>query len=650
MVLHFGTLQSCWLVICLLIYVPVRIAFSVETGKRPSISSVALETFVISVLEAQFKCTAIALLHDGKHFEHFSVAERISTMAYAYTSMYVLHSSPHVPPKMFYGEHVVEFTKRYSSSCAFALVLDTNISLVKTIVKFAIKIVYFPTTYFMFHFPIALEEKLLLLQDSITNQRLKYALAIIQSGNFVKLKSLCLRCADFSSNFGPGKVRNIRFESVLPKIGHDFHPPHITLSSLTSSSTAQVRIVNGIPEVFKTGGEYLRAAVTICETLNSSYNIIPQRTIGNKAQNGSYGPGIIQDLISGKAEIAISAGITHSRSLSIDFSAPILNLYVTFVHGPLSPVRRWTNVLRPLNKWVWIGLVIAVIKCSIILQTIVHLRRTKAGRIRLSLSKILQFLLASLILQVTNRQSDGPLRVFAPCWYLFVIVLTTAYSAKLYNIFTFPPLEPSPRTFTELAVSDFQIGFTYYGGLIFDYFSNARSGTAEQKISTRMEKMTLPECHKRALQGDEFACIAYNTESANYMQSRFGSAHRDGGLVTTGASTLSVYSALLLQKRSPLRNVVDSIILRMVAAGLGQKWNRLSNAELFDEIRQKGETKTVLPKKIHLKNQPKGLAFSDLSYLFTMVATMGLLALCVAALEVGGVLICVRGRNCKHRP
>ena len=88
-------------------------------------------------------------------------------------------------------------------------------------------------------------------------------------------------------------------------------------------------------------------------------------------------------------------------------------------------------------------------------------------------------------------------------------------------------------------------------------------------------------------------------------------------MVKTRASTLSVYSALLLPKWFPLRDILNDIIERTVAAGLGQKWNRLSNSELYEEKRLKRESK-MFPSNHPRNNQPMALSFEDGSHLFTI--------------------------------
>ena len=63
--------------------------------------------------------------------------------------------------------------------------------------------------------------------------------------------------------------------------------------------------------------------------------------------------------------------------------------------------------------------------------------------------------------------------------------------------------------------------------------------------------------------------------------------------------TLLSYTAKVV----PGRDTVNDIIERTVAAGLGQRWNRLSNSELYKEKRLKRESR-ICPSNRPRNNQP----------------------------------------------
>src|ERR1051325_4156581 len=81
--------------------------------------------------------------------------------------------------------------------------------------------------------------------------------------------------------------------------------------------------------------------------------------------------------------------------------------------------------------------------------------------------------------------NSEPLRIFTIFWLLFALLIGTAYRSKLVTFLAFPDIEEPPKTFEELANSNYHIGLQYIKGAAYQVFKNSKNPTYV-KIFQRM--------------------------------------------------------------------------------------------------------------------------------------------------------------------
>ena len=120
------------------------------------------------------------------------------------------------------------------------------------------------------------------------------------------------------------------------------------------------------------------------------------------------------------------------------------------------------------------------------------------------------FILSSLYEQDFEYPSASPSRVLCGFWLLAAVILTTAYRSKLVTQMTFPTMQTVPKTFAELARSDFQWGLesAAIGGAAHQYLRTSMNPVNRQIFShMRLEKDS-QNCFTQAIV-KHFACITW---------------------------------------------------------------------------------------------------------------------------------------------
>ncbi|CAG7818853.1 unnamed protein product, partial [Allacma fusca] len=140
-----------------------------------------------------------------------------------------------------------------------------------------------------------------------------------------------------------------------------------------------------------------------------------------------------------------------------------------------------------------------------------------------------------------DRKSNGltglvlAFRVFTSFWLLFVIVISTAYTSKLFGFLAFPIHESAPQTFEELADSNYEVGLRYIGGAGYNSFLTSES-PALRKIFRTMELIKDPlAVFERAL-NSIFCCISYELQYQYSVQQNLSDVYGSSALNLAPAS------------------------------------------------------------------------------------------------------------------
>ena len=255
-----------------------------------------------------------------------------------------------------------------------------------------------------------------------------------------------------------------------------------------------------------------------CKTkLNMSMQIKSTSSSGSKI-NGTWG-GVVGAFLDGSADLAFPIGITEDRQPAMDYSNT-LEIYskVFWVKGAAR--KSMPNaIFRPFASDVWIALLVVLVTATPVLFQFI--RKDYSGKEysvshdnKMILNKSVDIVIRLLLEQSTalRNLSGGRTRCMIFMWAMLSSIIVTGYRSKLYYFLTFTEGDPIPRSFRELAFSDYKLHFRTYGGpglkdLLESKDPIDRALTANDRLL--LEKST-EGCIKRVVTEERAACLDFD--------------------------------------------------------------------------------------------------------------------------------------------
>ncbi len=186
---------------------------------------------------------------------------------------------------------------------------------------------------------------------------------------------------------------------------------------------------------------------------------------------------------------------------------------LTFVTAQPSRIFSPAALLWPFDYGMWTG-----IGCSTFFSVLFFFSAFKLMEIfrfgsgeKWSLSVQIQFLISTFLEQDSPVLPDSQaLRSFVALWFFFTMVLTTVYRSKMVTLLAFPVLGELPKTFEQLAFSDYQVGFMKHGDSAYNTLA-ASTDPVYVKLVAEMEIFAGVglECLEKVVKY-KYGCIAYD--------------------------------------------------------------------------------------------------------------------------------------------
>lgn len=249
---------------------------------------------------------------------------------------------------------------------------------------------------------------------------------------------------------------------------------------------------------------------------------------GKRLKNGTW-LGAVKDILSGSADMAVFIGHIYNRHEFVEWSAPLTYEWLAFItHKPRSGYSP-ASIFKPFPIILWIYFLASLGVICITFKIII--RFTHGPPFYLSVRKALFYLFASFMEQDSdyylNITQLSPVRTLLAFWFLFALILSTAYRGKLVSLIAFPDLTWVPSTFEDLAGSSYRVGVNVLGkgGAAYSVLSTSKSPV----FQTLFNKMEIyPDaavCLKEGLLKNigciMWKSIADSTEAKNFTD-KFG--------------------------------------------------------------------------------------------------------------------------------
>jgi hypothetical protein len=288
------------------------------------------------------------------------------------------------------------------------------------------------------------------------------------------------------------------------------------------------------------------------------------------SRNGSFG--LFLQLITQQSELAFGGLISTPKAYKT-FDATISYLretYVWFVpHAKPGP--HWTSLVMIFETPVWCLVFTAYILGSFaiyILANVKHVTRREFNGYRKLVSCCFYTLHTLLGLSVAVKPRSWPVRVSFLMWVLFSLEINTAYQSSLISFLTEPPPLPVIRTVDELLTSGLKYGTTNRSFNNFDTSEDPQFQRILQKLEFNDNFTALLD--RMAFHGD--LAVAGGKAHTSFLRDTHYVLKGKRLFIAIKESISSNGIVMYLRKGSPLLDRYNTIIFRVIEAGLVNKW------------------------------------------------------------------------------
>lgn len=195
-----------------------------------------------------------------------------------------------------------------------------------------------------------------------------------------------------------------------------------------------------------------------------------------------------------------------------------------------------------------------------------------------------------LLILASYVEQDSPImpvsqtvRSFIALWSFFTLIVTTLYRSKLVTLLAFPVLGKVPKTFEELAFSDFKVGFMKNGDSAYSTFSRSKDPVYVELVK-RMEVMkgVNLECLEKVVNEQRYACIAYDFD-VKYLQQKNFSDVNARKLKYSNARTYNVWLGLATEAHSIFMVNFGKVLGQTTPFHLAEVWSKM---DMYANVRK----------------------------------------------------------------
>ena len=297
---------------------------------------------------------------------------------------------------------------------------------------------------------------------------------------------------------------------------------------------------------------------------------------------------------------------------------------------PRKPIPQWKGLVILFTPLMWLLVLIVYLIASIIFWSLANFHRSVNEHTSYK-NPIACFLLTfSIVLgeAVFVRPQTWYLRLFFVVWVYYCLLINTAYQSSLISVLTKQQFEPPIDTLEKLL--DSQMPYGYIAPL--KMWCNKVVGlTSKQLLGGGIECPTLDYCLKRIISTQNFAVCGGGLHNLYLSYQTKYSFSGTPKFVPFKDVIVSYYPTMFFRPGSPFLHNFDSIILRMLAAGMVDhfwediKMRNIGHTEEEDEDEddEEGGSDAVVLTLNHLQSAfillILGLAFGIIVFIIELI-------------------------------
>ncbi|XP_043206292.1 glutamate receptor ionotropic, kainate 4-like [Amphibalanus amphitrite] len=291
---------------------------------------------------------------------------------------------------------------------------------------------------------------------------------------------------------------------------------------------------------------------------------------GVQRPNGSW-TGIMGELAEdSETDFTLVLTMLHKRVATIRFTRIYAIDTFVFVTGLAQPIPQWLSIFRPFRMTLWIVTIVSVLLAGMAAFGFTRFHPLPERRFTISLS-----ILNTYGAMCENAQSRVPshstaAKTFLGWWWLYCIIILTAYKSSLVAMMTVPSLSENINTLEALAESSFSWGLSDGFGSDFTLFQTSPVSIYQQLFAKMQFHNTSVSFRK--LLNERYAYISWKSNLDTVIAERY-SDQRGQPLVHMSRETFSPENyGWGFRPSAPYVHKFDSLMQQLVEAGLITKW------------------------------------------------------------------------------
>lgn len=313
---------------------------------------------------------------------------------------------------------------------------------------------------------------------------------------------------------------------------------------------------------------------------------------------------------------------THRAKL-VDYSSPYNFERGCFVTPSPTPLTSWRSPTLPFTWSTWVATGVLVILGGALLRLIVAISSGIEAHDFKSLSYAYLYMLGSLSSRTLSLTPQGPsLQVYVGVVWLATLILSTGYSANLVAFLSVTELSEPIDTLQQLSRSGLRLG----GHAFWKTQFRASIDPIVRSFVDRLEDHVDLDSLFDNVAAGQYALI----ENQQYLETMAGARYPRGrSSLRIMPQCLLTYSiGVAFPPKSPLADLLNPLIVRVVEAGLVLRWRR----EVVDYYRsQSVDSLTILDATI--SSRSTALSLTHLQGVFYALAICYLVAFIVFLAE-----------------
>ncbi|XP_023713689.2 glutamate receptor ionotropic, delta-1 [Cryptotermes secundus] len=327
-------------------------------------------------------------------------------------------------------------------------------------------------------------------------------------------------------------------------------------------------------------GIEMLAFLELSKRLNFTWKLHEPSGNWGHFNNGTWSGGLIGGLASGALDVAFcTLWITEEQMTVMDYVVPWNQICNTFLVPRSGVTLTWRSVFLTLDGKVWAVLGLSVLATSLALFILTHLHRVtlqplvkphKYERLDTSFVEVVGML--ALAYSPSPERILGPSRYVICWWFVFAMLVTTAYSCGLASRLTLPQNNPPLDSVKDLVEAGFHWGHTYCPtvDIIFD-----KNNPWHEKFIERFVILDDTD-HSYLLKRGKHAVFGYKLDvGTNYFLETERVEADDWESMRVMKECMSrFFISLGLAKDSPYTAAFNEGLIRLEEAGIMDKWQR----------------------------------------------------------------------------